>query len=176
MPSGCSEANHTYDARLTLRLQKSRQSVQRLPHSNIMRKILLILTVNVLTFSALFLIGETFFRIRGVQPYVRTFPGHNQNKYGLAPWAQSDEYLGWTSMVNVAENNPQGFRDKKNFDDIESYRSKIRIMILGDSFIYGAGVWAHESIPSLLGQKLSDKYAIFNLGVPGWGIDQMYLA
>jgi hypothetical protein len=49
-------------------------------------------------------------------------------------------------------------------------------MILGDSFMWGAGVSAAESVPGLLQSWARDTRLVFNLGVPGWGIDQMYLA
>ena len=49
-------------------------------------------------------------------------------------------------------------------------------MILGDSFIWGPGVGVEQNLPNLLQTRLKDRYKIFNLSVPGWGIDQMYLA
>ena len=51
-----------------------------------------------------------------------------------------------------------------------------RVMVMGDSFVWGAYLEAEETLPSLLQARLSDAYEVFNLGVPGWGIDQMYLA
>jgi hypothetical protein len=47
-------------------------------------------------------------------------------------------------------------------------------MMLGDSFIYGSSSW--PSITTLLEMKLQHQCEAFNLAVPGWGIDQMYLA
>lgn len=49
-------------------------------------------------------------------------------------------------------------------------------MVLGDSFMYGAGSPLDENVPSLLESKLGGRYDVFNLSVTGWGLDQMYLA
>ena len=42
--------------------------------------------------------------------------------------------------------------------------------------MWGAGVKLDENVPNLLQSKLPDRYEFFNISVPGWGIDQMYLA
>ena len=109
------------------------------------------------------------------QPYERTFPGHHYDKPSeMAWWAQIDPELGWTGNTNMPGVNPQGFREERDFDRIDTQADKTRIMMLGDSFIYGNGAW--PSITTLLEKKFHNQYEVFNLAVPGWGIDQMYLA
>ena len=48
-------------------------------------------------------------------------------------------------------------------------------MLLGDSFLFGILLDAQETIPAFLERKLSG-YELYNLGIPGWGLDQMYLS
>ena len=91
---------------------------------------------------------------------------------GLVP----DNVLGWVTDSGRPGINPQGFRDKKDFKQINNRSSKIRVMLLGDSFIWGVGVKAHQNLPAYLGQELGEEYEIYNLAVPGWGIGQMYTA
>ena len=121
-----------------------------------------------------FTLGEFYLREQGFRPYLRTFPGYHRSDpiAGLV----SDPVLGWTSNTKGPEINQQGFRNASDFNKIDLNSGKRRIMILGDSFMWGAGVRMEENAPSLLQTKLGDSYECFNLGVPGWGIDQMYLS
>jgi hypothetical protein len=48
-------------------------------------------------------------------------------------------------------------------------------MVLGDSFVFGVHLDERDTIPAVLERKLHDT-DVYNLGIPGWGIDQMYLA
>jgi len=47
-----------------------------------------------------------------------------------------------------------------------------RALVLGDSFAYGVNVRPEETIAAALEQKLGSGWAVFNLGVPGYGPDQ----
>jgi len=120
--------------------------------------------------------GEIYLRLNGLTPYVRTVPGQYQNRADAVSWAQTDPYFGWTAVKNSTETNSQGFRDSKEFSVVDTDRAIGRVMILGDSFVYGAGSSPDETVPHLLQVQLNGKYEVFNVGVPGWGIDQMYLA
>lgn len=141
-----------------------------------MKKGILVVAVNVFPIIIVLFIGEIYLRMLGFQPYVRTFPNQYQNDLNGVAWAQSDSLLGWTANKSNPDVNPQGFRDPKDFDKIDLNSDKMRVMILGDSFMAGAGVAKDENVPRLLQAKLTDKFEVFNLSVPGWGIDQMYLA
>lgn len=135
----------------------------------------LLLGINVLSIGILLFIAEKALRIWGFTPYLRTFPGQHPDNANNPKWAQRDPILGWVGNKTNPEINPQGFRDRKDFNRTDLNSAKVRVMILGDSFVYGANR-ASENLPSQLQSKLHDRYEIFNLGVPGWGIDQMYLA
>lgn len=143
-----------------------------------LKRRILIIFVYVLPFVVFFFIGESYLRIRGYPQYIRTFPGQYENDPGGVEWAEPDPFLGWviSKKVDWAEANQQGFRDAKDFSKINLYSEKIRVMILGDSFMWGTGVELNENVPNLLQSKLQDRYEFFNISVPGWGIDQMYLA
>jgi hypothetical protein len=51
-----------------------------------------------------------------------------------------------------------------------------RIMVLGDSFTFGAGIGDADTLTYLLQERLGSGYEVYNLASPGWGLDQMYLA
>jgi len=120
--------------------------------------------------------GEILMRRAGMQPYGRTFPGQFENAPKPAPWARVDPALGWTAAPGYRGTNPQGFRDRRDFDALAREPSKTRVMILGDSFVWGSMVGTDETIPALLERALGDGFECFGVGAPGWGIDQMVLA
>jgi len=146
-------------------------------NSHKVKRFLLLLTVNVMPIVAVLFIGELFLRSKGYQPYSRTYPGQYPDEPGVE-WVQYDPALGWTIAPDFVpgEINAQGFRDTKDFAQLSGTSDKTRIMVIGDSFVFGATVEAEETFPSVLQAELSDNYEVFNLGVPGWGVDQMYLA
>jgi hypothetical protein len=49
-------------------------------------------------------------------------------------------------------------------------------MILGNSFAFGSFISDSETLPAILQQKLGSEYEVYSLAMPGWGIDQMFLA
>ena len=79
-------------------------------------------------------------------------------------------------MRSGPDTNAQGFRDDKDFSRAALDGSGQRVMILGDSFMAGAGTSREQSVPALLNERLGGTHQVFNVAVPGWGIDQMYLA
>ena len=48
--------------------------------------------------------------------------------------------------------------------------------MLGDSFTFGVHLQEAETAPAFLSQQLGANWRVFNLGVPGYGIDQMVLS
>jgi hypothetical protein len=50
-----------------------------------------------------------------------------------------------------------------------------RILILGDSIVFGSGLDAGERFSDVLGRALGDEAEVINAGVPGWGNDQELL-
>ena len=54
---------------------------------------------------------------------------------------------------------------------------KKHIVFVGDSFVYGSGINASDTMSSQFGTKLekSDEYGIFNIGIPGGSLDSSLL-
>ena len=48
-------------------------------------------------------------------------------------------------------------------------------MVLGDSFVFGVGLDDQDAIPAAL-ERLLPASEVYNVAIPGWGIDQMLLA
>lgn len=93
-----------------------------------------------------------------------------------ADYARIDPELGWVSAPVGNEVNADGFRDPRAFDAATAAAARRRIVVLGDSFMWGAGIAADQNVPRRLERDLGDGTAVFNVSVPGWGLDQMYLA
>jgi len=119
--------------------------------------------------------GECMLRGNWERPYERTFPGQFENDPTGVTWADPDPELGWVCSRSSAETNPQGFRDARDFA-LPPDPDALRVMVLGDSFVFGARVERDETIPALLEAELGAHSAVYNLGVSAWGIDQMVLA
>ncbi|HXV14815.1 MAG TPA: GDSL-type esterase/lipase family protein [Candidatus Krumholzibacteria bacterium] len=98
-----------------------------------------------------------------------------------------DPVLGWSlepnaSLVSVDSQrglryridiNSLGLRDRDL--EIDKRRTARRVLILGDSFVFGVGVNAGERFSDVLGRALPDDVEVINAGVPGWGTDQEML-
>jgi hypothetical protein len=137
------------------------------------RDVAALLVLNSVLLGLLLGAGEAVLRARGVEcRRVRPAAAHG----GPAAWAESDAELGWTYRRTAPDANPQGFRDARPFDGVAGRTGNVRVMVLGDSFMWGAGVAPGETVPALLEQALPEGHHVFNVAVPGWGIDQMYLA
>ena len=92
--------------------------------------------------------------------YSRTQSGQFKDRtFGARHWPRKDPDLGWIlggeapdffkpeglePPVYVA--NSQGFRDTKDFATIDYNSGKTRIMMLGDSFLFGAHLDAQKTI------------------------------
>ena len=100
-------------------------------------------------------------------------------------WFESSENYGYTHKKNFSQNylysnskenfimnvktNSYGHRyyeyDKNKLSD-SNYK---KIMLLGDSFIFGHGINMNEHITSYLDSLLDTNYVIINAGIGGWG-------
>ena len=117
--------------------------------------------------------------------YQRTVPGANHPTH-TAIWAEPDTDLGWTvsgSPEYVARErvpyriNAQGFRHSEDFNSLpRKPLGRRHVVVLGDSFTFGVHLQEAETAPAFLGQHLGPNWRVFNLGVPGYGIDQMVLS
>jgi hypothetical protein len=54
-------------------------------------------------------------------------------------------------------------------------KTRKRVILIGDSFIYGWNVARDETIDRLLSARLGDQFEVINLGTRGYGLDQMVL-
>jgi len=120
---------------------------------------------------------ELLLRIVGVPRYGRSFPGERHPSTAVAAYVEPDGDLGWVSNRSMPGVNAQGFRDPRDLvEPLDDGSQMVRVMMLGDSFVWGVGVGPDATIPRLLEGELGEDYQVFSLAVPGWGVDQMYLA
>ncbi len=102
-------------------------------------------------------------------------------------WVEHHPVLGWFSQKNktalldspnfpqaIVHTNAAGFRGTREYD-LQKPAGVIRIAALGDSFVFGFGVQDTEAFSALL-EADGGKREVLNLGVPGYGIDQIYLS
>ncbi len=92
-----------------------------------------------------------------------------------------DAALGWVvadrrqSANALYRSSRHGIRTREVGEVIERQTGKVLVALVGDSFTFGEEVSYDETIGAHLERKLSDRFQILNFGVPGYGIDQMYL-
>ena len=98
-----------------------------------------------------------------------------------------DPVLGWSldpgsSLMSVDSQrdlryrigvNSLGLRDREH--SLDKPRGIHRVLVLGDSFVFGVGLDAGERFSDLLDRSLPDDVEVINAGVPGWGTDQEML-
>jgi hypothetical protein len=102
-------------------------------------------------------------------------------------WVEHHPVLGWYSQKNKSANltsasfspievhtNSAGFRGIREYSP-EKPKGMTRIAVLGDSFVFGFGVRDNENFPALL-ESQDKTREVLNLGVPGYGMDQIYLS
>lgn len=68
--------------------------------------------------------------------------------------------------------NSDGFRSSREFDEHDGRR---RILVVGDSFVFGMGVRQDERVTEQL-EGLMPRWRVDNMGMPGWGLDLMIRA
>lgn len=93
-------------------------------------------------------------------------------------------YKLWPSRQTVhhyPQNNPDpislisnsdGFRSSREFDERDG---RMRILVVGDSFIFGLGVRAEDRTTEQL-ETIEPGWRVDNMGMTGWGIDLMVRA
>ncbi|MEM9920847.1 MAG: hypothetical protein AAF990_22300 [Bacteroidota bacterium] len=104
-------------------------------------------------------------------------------------WLCPDPLLGWVCQSKTPLKfyhpdfehiqygiNAQGFRNTMNFDTLPEKSDAKRILLLGDSFLFGLFLADHQTISSCLQQRLPPSYEVYNLAIPAWGLDQMQVA
>jgi len=150
-----------------------------------MKKNILLVTISL--FMALAL-GEFVLRVVGVgKVKFQEKPRVGWVNVPENVWVEHHSVLGWYSQKTkaallessnfpqvIVHTNASGFRGSREYA-IEKPQGVIRIAVLGDSFVFGFGVQDGEAFPALL--EAQDKSReVLNLGVPGYGMDQIYLS
>jgi len=117
------------------------------------------------------------------RPAPRAFVGEFETRASknFAPDAQtgwrmqSNKEFRWhiEDHWNSYRANKQGFRSDKDFDDLKSSQS---IVLIGDSFTFGTGVNIEQTFGGLLNSALGRSTAVYNLAMPGFGLDQMWMS
>ena len=117
------------------------------------------------------------------RPAPRAFVGEFENR-GNKNFV-ADAQTGWHMQPNKEfrwyiedhwnsyRANKQGFRSDKDFDDLKSPQS---IVLIGDSFAFGTGVNVEQTFGALLNSDLGSGTAVYNLAMPGFGLDQMWMS
>ena len=150
--------------------------------------------INLLVLFACFLVVEIVFQILHPgyiyyeQTYLDKFATSTQIKKVNSNWVKADSDLGWvcqegpylqfydSAYANIVyQINPQGFRNSTSFDSLPK-KNKRRILLIGDSFLFGIFLKENQTVAHHLQNQLGEEAEVYNLSVPAWGLDQMYLA
>lgn len=154
--------------------------------------------MNLLVFILLLIISEIALRIfyPSLHNYLRTYPDQFQDRaFGrentIVNWPEKDFDLGWVckqdSLLKFSNKlynsepiiykiNKEGFRNRIDISNKDGLSNKKKIMLLGDSFIMSVYLSEDNSITFNLSNEVNPNYVLYNLGIPGYGIDQSLLA
>jgi hypothetical protein len=92
-----------------------------------------------------------------------------------------DETLGWTvgrdrsSADGLSLSSAEGLRAARRGAVLAGPKTKPRIAIVGDSFVFAERVAFEDSWGHLLEKNSGGKFEVLNFGVGGYSIDQAYL-
>ena len=97
---------------------------------------------------------------------------------------QHYEVLGWSPIPNgVGRHVSRGnFDVRYEFDDkgrkriVQDEKAVRTVRVFGDSFAFGHGVSNENTSMALLAKKINPEFNVFNNGVMGYGLEQMYLS
>lgn len=91
--------------------------------------------------------------------------------WGFAPYQKVNISQPDTGEVYTETLNRWGWRDV----DHPLVKAKKRVLLLGDSQIWGPGLRLEETIGRQLQKKLGETYEVFQMGYSNFGTDQQYL-
>ena len=98
-----------------------------------------------------------------------------------------DPVLGWSLKPNarLVSNDPdRGFHSHIQTNALGLRERAVaakkrpgvrRVLIIGDSVVFGSGLETQDRFSDVLGRALADKAEVINAGIPGWGNDQEML-
>ena len=93
--------------------------------------------------------------------------------YTLWPSKMStDRYPERSKEVIPLVSNSDGFRNAREFNERDG---RVRILVVGDSFVLGLGVRAEDRLTEQL-EALNARWRVDNMGMTGWGLDLMIRA
>lgn len=109
-----------------------------------------------------------FITLMGVEFYFKVFFDQTDSLDTLAR-------QNWRERYYTGTFNSWGFRDIQWTDEMVA--GKIKVMVVGDSFVEGAGIeYTRDRFPDRLAQKLGPDYVVFNLGKAGTNTSQQIQA
>ncbi|MBN1689185.1 MAG: hypothetical protein JW893_08800 [Candidatus Omnitrophica bacterium] len=134
-----------------------------------------------------FFLAEVALRIFNVeQPKMSNQPKEDWVLVPERVWTEHHPELGWyhQSMKHAflpttegevdVHTNRDGFRGVRDYS-LEKQEGITRVLFLGDSFVFGYGVKDGEGVCAQL-ERLDSRPEVLNLGVPGYGIDQILMS
>lgn len=141
------------------------------------------LSIRLLSTSSLY--GETFLGIhlrpRIWEDQVARNREILKRMSGNGSYLQYDDYLGWSigpnrrSVDEMYLSSEEGIRSPKVNMSMLTHESRGRIALIGDSFTFGEEVKYEETWGYFLQQYFEGGRQVLNYGVPGYGLDQVYL-
>jgi hypothetical protein len=102
-------------------------------------------------------------------------PSRNFLTDDLTGWRMrpSHEFTWITEKIpHSYKSNAQGFRADADFNPSDPRK---KIVLVGDSYTFGAGVDFQDTFGDVL-QKKSPNRVVYNLGMPGFGVDQVWMS
>ncbi len=151
----------------------SRRNTSIIPFRLMKPRFLIPLLLVLISLSVGLVLCEVIYRLYEISRLPPTLPED-------APvYMRYDELVGWRPIpgARVGEIIIDE-RGGRVGDDVEVNRPlrEKRIAAFGDSFTFGDEVRGEEAWPALLDERLAERgYSVINLGVCGYGVDQMYL-
>lgn len=150
--------------------------------------------INTLVLLILILILELVLQIlKPYDLYKRTYPNQIKDrtfnpKQVKVNWMKIDTTVGWVcsasdylQFTNKFYNaykikymiNKEGYRASFNFTD-EISSSKNKIMLLGESFLFGVYLDYNNTMVGYL-EQIDSINRYYNFGIPGYGLDQIFM-
>jgi len=109
------------------------------------------------------------------RPLPRTYVGEYENRPGAMNWRVRDAVLGWRmgpfKHSALYQTNSQGFRAPSDFAPNPTCKE---IVFAGDSITFGVKAKFENTFASLTQAGIPGACA-YNMGIPGFGLDQIWL-
>lgn len=137
------------------------------------RVLLVVIAIGIAVF-----ISDVALRLVGYQPTILDPEMFVADSDSLMPYALRPGYSGWYAGSHVSIDS-NGFRVVRSAWQPSPRTPEKRLLLLGDSQVFGAGVADSETIPSQLQDSLAARglnIRVLNIGVPGYSSWNEYRA